>query len=638
MKNLHTIFSRYFLALVLVVLSFSAHAQYALLKSADQQFDSFNFSKAIELYNEAYQKKATIHSMERLAQSHYSMRNYKEAEQWYQKIAQLEKANKEHVYRYAEVLQNNSKFREAKAQYNRFIQMDSEYDREVLQRLIASCDSAMLWIENPIKNSELSNARELNSEQSEYGAVHSPKGLVFVSDRFIGDTKEDETYGWTGNSYLNLFKYSSQKIEHLSMKRNKESHIGPPTFSPDGKEVIFSLTRKLDRAEKRRASKNVTVNIEIFIADTEDPNWIKNGRPFRYNNVTEWSVGDPFLSNSGDTLYFSSDMPGGYGGTDLYYSVRTHEGNWGEAVNLGSKVNTKGDERFPSMDQFGSFYFSSNGHFGMGGLDIFKLVNNEVVNLKYPINSSKDDFSIRFNKDLSGYMASNRLGGRGADDIYVFNLDKKIQLSFEGKVYNNKTKIPVSDANVVLIADGEDDLEVPVRTGNQGQFRFNLTQDMNYKVTAEQVGFKAPVSFEFNTHNVDSSMVIRKDLFLNPVEVKEVVVLRNIYFDFDKTEIRPDAELELNKVYSFLKSAPTTKIELSAHTDSRGTEQYNLKLSQRRADAAIEYLVSKGIARDKLVAKGYGFKRMVNDCGKSSKCTEDDHAQNRRVEFVILED
>src|SRR5690606_23140618 len=221
----------------------------------------------------------------------------------------------------------------------------------------------------------------------------------------------------------------------------------------------------------------------------------------------------------------------------------------------------------------------SNGHLGMGGLDIFKVENNKAVNLNYPINSSKDDFSIRFVKDLTGYVSSNRPGGVGEDDIYSFNLDKQIQISLEGGVFNAKTRLPVSGAQVTLIQNEDRNNQISIRSDNQGKFRFNLSEDNSYELIGEQVGFKESVSLKFNTSDIQESTVINKDIFLQPVEVKQVVVMRNIYFDFDKVDIRPDAAFELDKVLSFLNSAPTAKIELSAHTDSRGTAEYNTKLS-----------------------------------------------------------
>lgn len=638
MKNINKFLNQLLIVLSMLMLSFSANAQYSLLKLAEKQFETFNFVKAIELYEQAYAKQSKSKTAERLGQAYFNMRNYQQAEVWYQKAAQSESAKPENILRYAEVLKNNAKFREAKAQYQRYAIANPAHIKEELNGFYASCDSAMKWIENPHKQVEIKNENLLNSPQSEFGASKGPLGITFVSDRFDGNSLgSKQLYGWTGNPYLSLYSYGNNSLSHLAVEGMEGNHVGSPTFSPDGKQMIFSLTRPLTKIEKRQADKRVTVNIEMFTANVGDPDWVVNAIPFRYNNITKWSVGDPFLSVTGDTLYFSSDMPGGMGGTDIYYVTRIGNNEWSEAVNMGENVNTTGDERFPVKDANGVFYFSSNGHLGIGGLDIFKMENNRAINLQYPINSSKDDFSMRFVEGLAGYISSNRPGGLGADDIYSFNLDKKIILSLEGTVFNANTQLPVSGAHILLIQDQDKANKIAIRADGQGKFRFNLSEGNSYELIGEQVGFKAPVSVLFNTTDVKESTVINKDIFLQPVEVKEIVVMRNIYFDFDKSDIRPDAALELDKVLSFLNSAPTAKIELSAHTDSRGTAEYNIKLSQQRADSAIEYLVSKGIDRSRLIAKGYGFSRIVNDCGNGKKCSEEEHAQNRRVEFVIIE-
>ena len=333
-------------------------------------------------------------------------------------------------------------------------------------------------------------------------------------------------------------------------------------------------------------------------------------------------------------------MPGGQGGTDIYYVVRATDGGWGDATNLGKGVNTPGDERFPSIDERGDFYFSSDGHLGMGGLDVYRLDKNRgtptPVNLGFPFNSPYDDFSVRFDKELEGYVASNRSGGAGADDIYWFNLNKIVQIDLEGGVYNQKTKLPVSGAKVTLTPVGEEANAVVVTAGADGKFKFNLAENSNYTLTAEQTGFREFIPMAFSTSGIDSSTTLTKDIYLSPVEAKEVVVLRNIYFDYDKADIRPDAALELDKIAAFLGSDPEARIELSAHADSRGSHDYNMKLTQRRADSAVAYLVSKGIAADRLVAKGYGFTKLANHCAKGVECTEEEHQWNRRVEFFVI--
>src|SRR5690606_21990021 len=216
-------------------------------------------------------------------------------------------------------------------------------------------------------------------------------------------------------------------------------------------------------------------------------------------------------------------------------------------------------------------------------------------------------------------------------------LNKEIRVDLQGGVYNIKTDLPIAGAVVTLTPVGDEANAVTLNAGADGTFKFNLAEETDYQLVAQQTGFREATPLRFTTKGIDSTTTIKKDIKLQPVEVKEVVVLRNIYFDFDKADIRPDAALELDKILAFLNSDPGVKIELSAHTDSRGTHEYNMKLSQRRADSAVEYLVSKGISRDRLVAKGYGFTRLANQCAKGVECTEEEHQWNRRVEFVVIE-
>lgn len=618
-------------------------AQYSLLKSADREFDKFNFINAIELYQRAYEVKPDIRTAERLAESYYRIRNYREAETWYAHLANHDEVKTDYILQYGHILRNNSKFREAKAQYQRVAaKADGTVTPEELDVLYASCDSAVVWLENPVKAIEIKNQKKWNSAQAEFGATNGPNGVYFASDRFDGAAHPDVIYGWTGNPYLAMYVADNESVNKVDAKwSDGANHFGPATFSTAKNEVYFAVTRNLTREEKRKAGKDVTVNIEIFSNSLDAENWGENATPFRYNNITQWSVGDPFLSVTGDTLYFASDMPGGLGGTDIYYVVRQSDGGWGEAITLGSGVNTPGDERFPVVDGNGDFYFSSNGHLGMGGLDVYRLERSgstsKAVNLGFPFNSPYDDFSIRFDKELEGYVTSNRSGGVGADDIYWFNLNKIIQIDLQGGVYNAKTKLPVTGAKVTLTPAGDEDNAVVVSSGADGKFKFNLVEETDYTLTAEQTGFRPFTPMTFTTSGIDSTTTLSKDIFLDPVAEKEVVVLRNIYFDFDKADIRPDAALELDKIAAFLNSDPSVRIELSAHADSRGSHDYNMKLTQRRADSSVAYLVSKGIAADRLVAKGYGFTKLANHCAKGVECTEEEHQWNRRVEFFVIE-
>lgn len=631
---------KYILSGIIVLLfNLTVFSQYAILKVAEREFESFNYAVAVDRYQEAYAKKPSLQAMKGIAKSYYQLRDFQNAEIWYSRLAKLENTTGEDILLYAHSLRNNAKFREAKAQYQR---LENHPNRSVsldeLHMFYLSCDSAVVWIQNPRIDQEIENFGVMNSKFSDFGATNYRGQLVFSSDRNMNDNAA--VYGWTGNAYLSLFTLNAGKIERFPLTwYNAEHHVGPVSFSERSNEVFFSVTRALTSSERRKASKMATVNVEVFYNDLSANDWGHNAKPFKYNNITEWSVGDPFLSQSGDTLYFVSDMPGGMGGTDIFYVIKQADGEWGNAINMGPLVNTSGDERFPSKDDNGAFYFSSDGHIGMGGLDIFVVKNttgSKVENLGYPINSPADDFSIRFDQFSSGYLASNRVGGQGLDDVYRFSLNREIKIDLQGKVLNNKSGLPVSGASVILKDVSGTKEDVFLYSREDGSFNFNLDTEKEYQLTAAQTGFKIFNPVTLSTKGLKESQTLRQDLRLEPVEQQEVVVLRNIYFDFDKSDIRPDAAYELSKIHSFLISDPEVRIELSAHTDSRGTEAYNMALSQRRAESVIAFLVERGIDPNRLIAKGYGFSKLANHCAPGVECSEEEHEFNRRVEFFVL--
>lgn len=277
----------------------------------------------------------------------------------------------------------------------------------------------------------------------------------------------------------------------------------------------------------------------------------------------------------------------------------------------------------------------------MGGLDLFilKKGGTRVQNMGYPLNSPGDDFAVRFDQADRGYMASNRVGGQGQDDMYSFNINREIKIDLRGQVLNATSNLPIAGATVRLIeTNAEHNEEATLQAKTDGRFHFVLNRESSYVLSAAQTGFKLFSGSSFHTRNVDSTTTIQMDILLEPVEKEEVIVLRNIYFDFDESVIRPDAALELSKILSFLNSDPSIRIELNAHTDARGSESYNMDLSQRRADAAVAFLVAGGIDPNRLVARGYGFSRLANHCSPGVECTDEEHQFNRRVEFFVIND
>ena len=645
-----------------VLLIKSSTAQY-VIKEADEQYRLFNYSRAIDLYAQAFKKQKTLNAAQHLADSYRLMHDYKNAESWYAIAIALPEARlanrPENILRYAEALQNNSKYSEAKVQYLSYLVSSRAPDEERIKRLMMSCDSAIKWMKQPGWVNIL-NEKALNSEKSDWGWAQYDKTTVFTSDR-TNNSKLPETdinrpllkfdhgdidpskkvYGWTGNNYLRLYQSDADSAKLFPINTGTDYHIGAASFTADGNEMYFSVTRregKDDRDEKGTS----TINIEIF-SSIKDPATGVWGQPiaFAHNNASQYSTGDPYITPDGKTLYFVSDMEGGKGGTDIYYSTKNVLGGWDTPVNVVA-VNTSGNERTPIITA-DAMYFASDGRIGMGGLDIFKasraIGNNrfaDVENLRYPINSPQDDFAYVSTGKNSGYFSSERVGGAGSDDIYSFVEKPKPVLAFrlEGTAIDKTTQAAL--ANSVVTLRKADATNLMVETDETGKFKFDLDGGSTYLLTGEKTSYISD-NQGVTTAGLTESLVLKKDLFLSPIVLNQEIRLENIYYDLDKADIRPDAAVELNKLIKTLKDNPTIWIELGSHTDSRASDSYNKDLSQRRADAAVKYIINAGgIDRNRITARGYGESRLVNGCSNGKSCTIDQHQQNRRTEFTIV--
>jgi len=642
-----------FSAYCLFALNFSANAQY-VLKDADKQYELFNYSKAIDLYEQAYKKKPTLHTAERLASSYALVYNYKQAESWYAIASKMPGSEAGNILGYAKALQQNSKYSEAKVQYLDYISKNKNVSEKQQAVWISSCDSALKWIKNP-KKIELINQKALNSLQSDWGAVNYQGGVVFTSDRsdarfetqeskpflrFDGTKEPDKkVYGWTGNGYLKLYIKTSpaDSLQLFPIKAGTRYHVGAASFTADGKTMYFTLTRISDELERLK-KQPTTVNVEIFSSTkAADGTWSKPVS-FAYNNVNQYSVGDPFITADGDSLYFVSNMPGGLGGTDIYVCLKTDAGEWGKPVNL-KQVNTEGNERSPVFDAKDNFYFASDGRIGMGGLDVFRALKSggdigQIENMGYPFNSPQDDFGFSLNeKGGIVYLSSNREGGLGSDDIYT--IDQKMILAFklEGRVFDKESKQPLAGALVTLAKVNGGILKT--ETDENGAYKFNLAQESEYNVSAEKTNYRADVE-NLATIGLTTSAVLKEDLYLEAVVINKAIRIENIYYDFDKWNIRADAAVELDKLVKIMTDNPTIWIELGSHTDSRGKDNYNLDLSQKRAESAVQYIISRGINKNRITAKGYGETQLLNKCANGVNCTEEEHQLNRRTEFKIV--
>lgn len=644
-----------------------AHGQSALRK-ANKHYENYEFALALQSYQEAIQKRTPdLETTMRIADAYRLTRQTQQAENWYGKLVAMPGREPMNLYYFAEALRSNGKYAEAKEQY--MLWGEEMPDKsEQAQELIKTTEMASRWMNQPAV-ARVEPLQVLNyAEYSDFSPMqYGNKGIIFTSDRGVkatGNKKKDQAqvYGWTGRPYLQLFTAEQDVLGNwgnpmvLQDVVNSEYHNATASADEDGKTLYFTRTYVVERktavnadptswvkAPGSEEKKDHVNRLEIFTAEKQNGNW-SNIQPFAYNKVEEYSVGHPALSPDGKVLYFVSDKPGGMGDTDIYYSLRKDDGSWGEPFNAGTVINTPGRESFPYVDAKGKLFFASDGHTGMGGLDIFSAEGaqgnwRQVKNLGYPINTPKNDYGIMFTEPgEQGLLSSNRDARNGTDDIYTFHiLNKPVVLAIttiERKQNAKKRTVqePLPDTRIVMAQEKVKDSTVFV-TDAGGKYFLDGRAGSTYTFKGDKMGYlKAQATAQVPASAPDTVEVA---LLFDKNELEKAIVLENIYYDLDKWDIRPDAEKELNKLVTLLENNPQVAIELGAHTDSRESQNYNQVLSERRAQAAVDYMVSKGIDRSRLTAKGYGKTRLVNGCGDGVICSEADHQKNRRTEFVI---
>ncbi|MBE8719312.1 hypothetical protein C4F40_01030 [Sphingobacterium sp. Ka21] len=614
---------------------------------AQLRYDKMEYAQAAILLEPLVDvRKPKTADMELLAKSQLQINRYDRALNWYTRVAQQPDAGRTARHEFARVLKLQGRHEEAKIQYRDILQYWGP--DAAVSKAIAGVDSAMVWMKQPTGH-QLVNLRALNSASSDFGLQANDYGFIFVSEE---DLSQSRRAGMTDKPYLRLFSaqetsngdWSAPHLMHGPFNRG-DYHIGPVSVQPDGEALYVTRTYGGNASQRRRSAGNtwLTQHLELKIYDRADGAWLE--RDFPYNKVDSYSVGHAAFSRDGQLLYFVSDMPGGHGGADIWCCERRADGSWGLPYNAGAQINSPGDELFPYVYGNDSLFFASDGHVGMGGLDLFRAVGQRAsfskpVNLGFPLNSSADDFGFMLEADdatgSKGFLSSNRIGGMGSDDIYQFSYRKpQVHIWLDVSAQDKKSGAALPGTAVVLL-DKQDRVHAQTTTDAQGRVKFTLEKNTAYVVKGEQKGYHldtAPVAAVDPAR--DTTLYLH--LMLQPIStVGERFVLEDIYYDFDKYAIRPDAALVLDQLVSTLRSNPSLSIELSSHTDSRGTAAYNALLSQRRAQAAVDYLVQSGIARGRMRAKGYGETKPVNHCVDGMACSEEAHQANRRTEIEVL--
>jgi len=590
-------------ALFCIVLPVEAQNKKDKDYKANMAFNAGEYFKAVDLYKTAYNKIKDKNKQNevifKIAECYRIVRDTKKAELWYKKAISKNFQDPQIYLRYGEMLMMVENYQEASEQFKRYKELVPEDPRG--ENGIKSCQVAVEWIENPT-GYEVEEMRYFNSKERDFSPSYGEEDFSAV---YFTSTREDatgkESSGASGESFSDIFVSNMDRKGKwstpvpVSEEFNSEADDGTPNISADFTSMYFTRCPR---------GKNEQLGCFIFYSRRSGGEW---GKPEKIK-ISEDSlvVAHPAISPDNMTLYFVSNFPNGYGGKDIWKISRENEGSeWSEPVNMGEDINTPGDEMFPYVHPDGTFYFSSDSHIGLGGLDIYKATPVEngrwlVENMRPPINTSQDDFGITFEKEAErGFLSSSRKG-RGNDEIYSFYLPP-LKFNLAGVVRDEKTDKILKETSVRSI--GSDGITAETTTNEEGAFRFMLKPNTDYVFIASKTGYLNGKERE-TTKGLEKSNDFRTVIYLSPVD--QVIELPNIYYDFGKWDLRPESMVALDKLVETLNDNPNITIELMSHTDSRGTDQDNEILSQRRAQSVVDYLISKKIATDRLQAKGYG--------------------------------
>jgi len=624
-------------------------AQERLVNKANEKYQSYSFKPAIDIYQRVLDKGyVSADLLQRLGNAYYFTAKYEDAARVYKQLVETypEATAPEYYFRYGQTLKSLGMYQASDSALAHFADLTS---RDIRAARFRKEQDYLAEIEKNSGRYEL-GPFEYNSRYSDFAPAFYKKGLIFSSDRDTGNLARYR-HSWTASDFLDLYKVNADSVsENKAVKLetvNSRMHESTSALSPDGNTLYF--TRNNFKEGKFVRDDEGFVRLRIFRATKVDGQWaVLEDLPF---NSDAYSVAHPALSPDGKTLYFASDMPGTLGQSDLFKVAINKDGTFGPPINLGPNINTEARETFPFVTSEEILYFSSDGHPGLGGLDVFATkikredYNGQVLNVGRDVNSKDDDFTFIFNEDTrKGYFASNRPGGMGGDDIYSFVETRPLVFEciqpLTGTVRDKISNEVLVGATVKIIDEDNQELLSDI-TDSEGKYELTCDCNQGNFIRATMEGY-IPAEEYLGVSDGKPRIV---DFYLERETVTagfgddlaKLLQLSTIYFDFDKYNIRPDAEVEIQKVIAAMEKYPSLKIKANSFTDSRGPDAYNLWLSQKRADATVAYMISKGISPDRLVGEGYGETRLVNECDDGVRCTEEQHQRNRRSEFIILE-
>ena len=622
------------------------------LEKANEMYKNFAYVDAIKVYEKIAQKGYVNQEMlESLGNAYYYNAEYKKALPWYDQLLQegKYKVKPEYYYRYAQALKSMGNYDKADKMMAKFVELTNANDTRAA--LFEENKDYQTVIKNNSGRFQLNNA-SINTESSEYGTTFYGDKIVFAAAVDAKKAKGGISQ-WTGESFYDLYE-ADHYLQKLGTRKSFSSTINTkfnestPVFTKDGNTMYFTRNNYVNK--KVGSDIENTILLKILRA-TKD----KNGNwgnvvevPF---NSDQYNVAHPALSPDEKYLYFASDMAGSFGNSDIFRVEIFGDNQYGTPENLGNIINTAGRESFPYISKENILYYSSDGIPGLGGLDIFAVKFNEdgttskPINIGAPGNSADDDFCLVFDSDTKiGFLTSNRPGGKGRDDIYSFYEDRPLQFSCEknitGIVKDAKTKVVIADAKIVLSDKVMKEMGT-YQSKKDGTFTFEKINcdNTHYYLRGEKEKYEtAEINITVGKDEVVYELLLksREVPIKKGMDLAKVFEIKEIKFDYNKANIRPDAEVELTKIVEVMREYPKMKIDIRSHTDSRGADSYNLKLSDRRAKATLEWIVKQGIDRKRLKAKGYGETRLVNGCSNGVPCTEEEHQENRRSEFIVV--
>lgn len=612
------------------------------IRKAKLNYDIKKYNTAAGLYKKLYGKikdeELQNEMLYMVAESYRRANNFKQAFEWYEKLVNTKYPDVRIIYSYGLLLKNFERYDEASRQFGDYL-FEVPGDKNAKREMLA-CANAQIWKANPKRFTTL-EVKALNTEFSDYSPFFYQGNMIWASSR--KEATGNEIFEWTGQKCSDFFEAvktgeSWGAATNLKGNINSDFNEGAGWTDSTGTTLYFTQCNGSD---------GTGMNCKVYVSYKQNGTWTSpKVLPFCSDS---FSVGHPAMSPDGKRLYVASDMPGGFGEKDIYYIPYTSfNDSWGTPVNLGKQVNTSEDDMFPYAAADGTIYFASKGWPGMGGLDLFQTADSaggfkKAVNLESPINSGGDDFGISFVpkselksvKDPIAYFCSNRQGGTGDDDIYAI-IPKPFVLLVKGKVVDKESGLPLALTNIAVSnTDGTNLLTL--KTNEQGEFAGELPLEQDLSFTARKEKYFASEPLSATSFGISKDSTINLTFYLAPIPNDEYeFTIKGIYYDLDKYDIRPDAAKVLDSLVTILNMNPGITIELGSHTDSRAPEDYNLTLSQKRAESCVAYLTKKGIAKDRLTAVGFGETQLVNECADGVDCTEEQHQENRRTTFRIL--